>query len=56
VPKLYGIASRHSDDVGEWRPTREEAESVLAQILKDEPGLAGVLYIAVIELAAASDN
>lgn len=52
VVKLYGIASRQSGDVDEWRATREEAEAVLAQVLADEPELAEVLYVAEVELEA----
>lgn len=47
--KLYGIASHQSGDVDEWRTTQEEAEKVLAEVLEDEPELADVLYVAVIE-------
>lgn len=55
MQKLYGIASRQSGDVDEWRPTREEAEAVLARILEDEPELADVLYVAEIGVGAAED-
>ncbi len=50
--KLYGIASRQSGDVDEWRETHAEAEAVLAGVLEDEPDLADVLYIAAVELDA----
>jgi hypothetical protein len=53
--KLYGIASNLSHDVDDWYSTREEAETVLAQVLADEPAFAGVVYVAEVELLA-SDN
>jgi hypothetical protein len=53
--RLYGLASRQSGDVDEWRPSREEAEQVLAEVLKDEPDLAGTLYIAEVELETSAN-
>ncbi len=47
--KLYGIASRVSGDVDDWTASREEAEATLAEILRDEPDLADVLYVAELE-------
>jgi hypothetical protein len=38
---LYGIASVVSADVDDFRPTKEEAEAVLAGILRDEPDWEG---------------
>jgi hypothetical protein len=46
---LYGIASRQSKDVDEFFVTRGEAERALAEVLCDEPDLAGVLYVDEIE-------
>jgi hypothetical protein len=40
---LYGIASRISEDIEEWRETREGAEAALAEVLADEPDLADAL-------------
>ena len=42
--KLYGIASRQSNDLDEFFVTRDEAEHTLEEILEDEPGFVGVLY------------
>jgi hypothetical protein len=47
---VYGIASRESGDVDEWRPSREEAEATLAQVLEEAPEVADDLYIAAVEL------
>ena len=48
--KLYGLASRISNDVDEWRLTREGAEQVLEEVLADEPDLAGELFVAEVEI------
>jgi hypothetical protein len=50
---MYGIASTISRDIAETRLTREEAEELLAEVLEDEPDLAGVLYVAEIELPSS---
>lgn len=42
---LYGIASAFSDDIQDWYVSRDEAESVLAQILGDEPDFEGELWV-----------
>jgi hypothetical protein len=47
--RLYGIASKQSEDVDEFFVTRDEAERVLEQVVRDEPDLAEVLYVAEIE-------
>jgi hypothetical protein len=44
--ELYGIASRESADVHEWRPSRDEAEKVLALVLEKAPELTDDLYLA----------
>jgi hypothetical protein len=57
--RLYGLASRISRDVDEWRLTREDVEQVLADVLEDEPDLAATLYVFELELgpeAGASLN
>ena len=53
--ELYGIASRQSRDVDEWRSSHEEAERVLAEIVADEPELADVLYVTEVELHASAN-
>jgi hypothetical protein len=55
VVVLYGIASKQSKDVDEFLATRGEAERALEQVLHDEPNLAGVLYVAEIELEASNN-
>jgi hypothetical protein len=47
---VYGIASSLSRDVSDLKPTAEEAQATLAEILADEPDLEGVLSVKAIEL------
>ena len=47
---VYGIASGVSGDVDDFFSTASEAEAMLAQILADEPGLEGALWVEPIEL------
>jgi len=42
---LYGIASSLSRDLGDFYPSREEAEAALSVIVADEPDLKGVLWV-----------
>jgi hypothetical protein len=35
---LYGIASAVSDHIEDWYLSRDEAETTLASIFRDEPG------------------
>jgi hypothetical protein len=42
---LYGIASALSGDMQAWYVSRDEAEAVLAQILRDEPDSEGELWV-----------
>jgi hypothetical protein len=53
---LYGIASALSGDVDDFYATREEAEDVLAGILRDEPDLGGDVWIEEVELGEVSPN
>jgi len=53
--KLYGIASRVSNDVDEWRESREDADAVLALVIEDEPDLAGLLYVAELDLSGVEN-
>jgi hypothetical protein len=53
---LYGIASALSNDVDDFRPTREEAEAVLAGILRDEPDWEGDVWVEPVELGEPSLN
>jgi hypothetical protein len=46
---LYGIASGIAGDIEDWYPTREEAESTLAAILRDEPDFEGELWVEPVE-------
>jgi hypothetical protein len=46
---LYGIASGIAGDIEERFPTPEEAESTLAEILRDEPDLTGDLWVEPVE-------
>jgi hypothetical protein len=41
---LYGIASAISGDMEDFYKRREEAETVLAAILRDEPDFEGELW------------
>lgn len=50
--ELYGIASAISRDVEDFYSTEDEAEAVLAEILRDEPELEGVLWVEGVELPA----
>jgi hypothetical protein len=47
---LYGIASALSGDVEDWYLSREEAEAVLAGILRDEPDFEGEVWVEAVEL------
>jgi hypothetical protein len=42
---LYGIASVVSMDIDELRFSRDEVEKLLADVLADDPGLHGFLYV-----------
>jgi hypothetical protein len=42
---LYLIASAISGDMQDWYLSRDEAEAVLAQILRDEPDFEGELWV-----------
>jgi hypothetical protein len=46
---LYGIASALSGDIEGWYQTSEEAEVVLADIIRDEPALDGQLWVKALE-------
>jgi hypothetical protein len=46
---VYGIASAKSGDVQDWYTSREEAERVLAGILRDEPDFEGELWVEAVE-------
>ena len=48
--EVYGIAGASSRDVEELYPTREEAEAVLAEVLRNAPELAGELWVKAVEL------
>lgn len=54
--KLYGIASAISGDVDEWSLTQAEAEQKLAEVIADEPHLAGALYVEAVELGTGSSR
>ena len=47
---LYGIVSASSRDVEGLYPTREDAEAVLAQVLRNAPELEGELWVEAVEL------
>jgi hypothetical protein len=48
--ELYGIASASSREIEDLYPTREEAEAVLAEALRNEPELEGELWVEAVEL------
>jgi hypothetical protein len=48
--ELYGIAGSSSRDVEGLYPTREEAEAVLAEVLRTAPELEGELWVEAVEL------
>jgi len=48
--QLYGIASAISRDIDDFAVTREEAERTLAEILHDEPSLAGLIWVEPVEM------
>lgn len=48
--ELYGLASHVTGDVVEWANTRAAAEELLLQVLGDDPDLAGVVYVATVQL------
>jgi hypothetical protein len=47
---VYGIASSVSRDVDDFHSTAAEAEATLEEILADEPGLEGALWVESVEL------
>jgi hypothetical protein len=47
---LYGIASAISRDIDDLALTREAAERTLAEILSDEPTLAGLIWVKPVEV------
>jgi hypothetical protein len=49
---LYGIASALADDIEDWYPSRDEAETTLAAILRDEPDFEGELWVEAVEFEA----
>jgi hypothetical protein len=53
---LYGIASAFSGDVDDFYASREEAEAVLAGILRDEPDWEGGVWVEAVELREPSPN
>jgi hypothetical protein len=44
--KLYGIASRTSQDVDDWCLTRAEADAKIEHVRTDDAELAADLYVA----------
>jgi hypothetical protein len=48
--KVYGIASRQSNDIDDWSLSRSEAEEKLRQALDDEPEWTDVLYVTAVDL------
>ena len=46
---LYGIASALSEDIEDWYLSRDEPETTLAGILRDEPSFEGELWVEAIE-------
>jgi hypothetical protein len=46
---LYGIASAASADIDEFFLTLDEAETVLAAVITDEPDFEGTLWIEAVE-------
>jgi hypothetical protein len=42
---LYGIASAVARDIEDWYRSRDVAEAVLAQVLRDEPDFEGELWV-----------
>jgi hypothetical protein len=54
--QLYGIASAISRDIDDFAPTREAAERTLAEILRDEPSLAGVIWVEAVDVLDACAN
>ena len=52
---LYGIASTLSSDIDEFYATAEEAEAVLAQVLRDEPDFDGLLRVERVEFELSAN-
>lgn len=48
---FYGLASRLTSKMFEWYATHDEAERVREEILRDEPDLAAVIYVAEVDLS-----
>jgi hypothetical protein len=46
---LYGIASAVAGEIEIWATTQEEAETTLAEILRDEPDFADDLWVETVE-------
>jgi hypothetical protein len=47
---LYGTASAVAGTVDDWYASREEAEAVLASIVRDEPELEGDVWVEAVEI------
>jgi hypothetical protein len=53
---LYGIASAISRDIDDFALTREAAERALAEILRDEPSLDGLIWVEAVHLLDVCAN
>jgi hypothetical protein len=54
--QLYGIASAISRDIDDFALTREAAEHTLAEIVRDEPSVAGLIWVEPVTLPNACAN
>jgi len=52
---LYGIASPISGDMEDFYSSPEEAEAVLAAILRDEPDFEGELWVQAVEFERSAN-
>ncbi len=52
---VYGIASSLSRDIDDFYASSEEADAVLAEILKDEPELEGTLWVERVEFELSAN-
>jgi hypothetical protein len=52
---LYGIACSIAGDIEIWETSREEAETTLAAILRDEPDFEGELWVEAVEFEQSAN-